>query len=226
MNEAAKQFWAWFRREASLLGEALQANCPPGQRLAPALQSALTAGLEERFRAAAPRLRPELSVARDGVFHLTVSAGGAVALFDDAYAFVAEAPYLPRWEFRALRAPEAPARFETAGVALDLAQLRFSYRLGNDQAVVAVLTDDMPDCDYRTRRALAATTVEQLLGEEDFGRFVSDSLLLEYETWLAATPGARSAPLALIAPTFQRLFWEGRRRRRSDPQITRLRLVS
>ena len=65
----------------------------------------------------------------------------------------------------------------------------------------------------------------ELLGEEDFGRYVSDVLMLDYETWLAATPGGRSAPASVLGPTFDRIFRRPRSLRRPAENM-RLRLVS
>ncbi len=230
MNDAGVRFWSWLREELDPLAFALRAGCAPGESAslttgAGALPS-IASELAARLSVVAPGLSPVLSVARDGACVLTFTAGGAAERFDLAYDLVEYAPNLPGWEFHALRAPNAPQRFEAAGLAFDLDTLRFYYRLANDRAVVAVLCDQPAPADYPTRRSFAGAIVAELLGEEDFARFVSDALLLDYETWLNATPGGRSAPLALISPTFRRIFGRHGGRRRSDAQPVRLRLVS
>jgi hypothetical protein len=230
MNDAGVRFWSWLRQELEPLASALRADCAPGENAslttgAGALAS-MTCELAARLSVVAPGVSPILSVARDGACVLTFTAGGEAERFDLAYDLVEFAPSLPGWEFHALRAPNAPQRFEAAGLAFDLDTLRFYYRLTNDRAVVAVLCDGPALADYPTRRSYAAAIVAELLGEEDFARFVSDALLLDYETWLNATPGGRSAPLALISPTFRRIFRRPTGRRRSDAQPVRLRLVS
>lgn len=230
MNDATVRFWSWLRMELEPLASALRAACAPGEYASFAAGSgalsSMAGELATRLSLAAPGLSPALSVGRDGVCVLTFTAGGEAERFDLAYDLVEHAPTLPGWEFHALRAPNAPQRFEAAGLAFDLAALRFYYRLANDRAVVAVLCDGSAPADYLARRSFAAAFVAELLGEEDYGRFVSDALLLDYETWLNATPGGRSAPLALISPTFRRIFRRPAGRRRNDAHPVRLRLVS
>jgi hypothetical protein len=230
MNDAGVRFWSWLREQLEPLASALRADCAPGESASLTVGAGtlpLIAGeLAARLSVVAPGLSPVLSVARDGACVLTFTAGGAAERFDIAYDLVESAPSLAGWEFHALRAPNAPQRFEAAGLAFELDSLRFYYRLANDRAVVAVLCDGPAPADYPTRRLFAAAIVAELLGEEDFARFVSDALLLDYETWLNATPGGRSAPLGLISPTFRRIFRRPAGRRRSDAQPVRLRLVS
>lgn len=222
--DGARGFWRWFEGEQARLKLLIAAAGEPGP-VAPEALGPCGAALAERLRDYAPGLTAEYALGRDGACVITFTAGGARDLFEDVFALTDVAPLLEGWEFQALRPRSAPARFEAFGVACDLDDLRFSYRLGSDHIVIAVLADDAPDCDYRTRRAFAAALVSRLLGEEDFGRYVSDVLMLDYETWLAATPGGRSAPLAVIAPTFDRIFRRPQSLRRPAAP-TRLRLVS
>lgn len=226
MKDAAARFWAWFRGEEAALAAHVRANCAPGNRMDAPTPTLLTSELGARVRAVCDGLAPELALGRDGACVLTFTAGGVLERFDDAFDLVDGSPYIPGWEFHALRGRNAPQRFSACGVSFDLADLRFYYRLANDRAVVALLAEDAPECDYRTRREYAAALVSELLGEEDYGRLISDVLLLEYETWLAATPGGRSAPLAIIAPTFDRVFRKPPSRRRTSSPPARLRLVS
>lgn len=225
MDDAVDQFWIWFRGEADHLAAAARALYPQGGEASLEIVRARLPALSRRLGEAAPGLAPEISVAQDGVCALTLTAGGDVALFDEAYRFCDRAPYLPDWEFFALRPPRTPARFAAAGLAFDVSELRFAYRLANDRAVVAVLAEEAPDASHATRRAYAAGLVAASLGEEDFGRFVADAAFLEYETWLATTPQGRSQPLEDLAVTFQQVFAPARRRRKHDQRPSRLRLV-
>ena len=224
-NDSARSFWRWFEGEQARLKLSIEAAGEPGCPINPEALGSCGAALAERLRDYAPGVTAEYSLGRDGACVITFTAGGALDLFEDVFALTDVSPILQGWEFQALRPRNAPARFEAFGIACNLDELRFAHRLGSDRVVIAVLADDAPGCDYRTRRAFASALVSRLLGEEDFGRYVSDVLMLEYETWLAATPGGRSAPLAVIAPTLDRIFRRPQTMRRPAAP-TRLRLVS
>lgn len=223
-NGAAQRFWRWFETGRVDLERCMQAAGEPGLRLDPEALGGRAAALAERLAAYSPGVSAECSLGRDGACVITFTAGGAEAAFDDVFALVDAAPNLCGWEFQALRPRNALSTFEAFDVRYALSDLRFYYRLSNDRIVIAVLADEAPACDYRTRRAYAAALVGELLGEEDFGRYVSDVLMLDYETWLAATPGGRSAPVAVLGPTFDRIFRRPRSLRRPTVD-TRLRLV-
>jgi hypothetical protein len=223
-NGAAQRFWRWFETGRSDLELCMQSAGEPGARIDPQALGAHAAALAEQLAAYSHGVSAEYALGRDGACVITFTAAGAEAVFDDVFALVEHAPNLRGWEFQALRPRNAPSRFEAFGVAYALSDLRFYYRLGSDRIVIAILADEAPACDYRTRRAYAAALVGELLGEEDFGRYVSDVLMLDYETWLAATPGGRSAPVAVLGPTFDRIFRRPRSLRRPTVDI-RLRLV-
>lgn len=224
-NDAARRFWRWFEGERAHIQSLMLASGEAGARVDPAALGASATALDERLAEFCKGLSAQLSIGRDGACVITFTAGGAEELFDEVFELVDLSPILPGWEFQALRPRNAPASFEAFGVRYPLSDLRFYYRLGSDKMVVAVLADDTPNCDYRNRRAFATALVSELLGEEDFGRYVSDVLMLDYETWLAATPGGRSAPLAVLGPTFDRIFRRPHTLRRPAP-VPRLRLVS
>ena len=224
-NEAAQRFWRWFEGERAQLQSLMLASGEPGERLEQAALGPRASALEERLADVAKGLSAEFSIGRDGACVITFTVGGAEELYDDVFELVDHSPIIPGWEFQALRPRNAPASFEAFSVRYALSDLRFYYRLGSDKMVIAVLADDTPNCDYRNRRAFAAALVAELLGEEDFGRYVSDVLMLDYETWLAATPGGRSAPLSVLGPTFDRIFRRPHSLRRPAP-APRLRLVS
>ncbi|MFN3890518.1 MAG: hypothetical protein ACK4MV_08980 [Beijerinckiaceae bacterium] len=196
----------------------------PGSSVDPASLGPCGAEFAERLRAFAEGVIAEFALGRDHACVVTFSAGYVDDLFDDVFALVETSPILEGWEFHALRPRRTPERFEAFGIACDLKDLRFSYRLGSDRIVIALLADETAAGDYRIRRAFAAELVAELLGEEDYGRYVSDVLMLDYETWLAATPGGRSAPLSVLGPTFDRIFRRPQSLRR--PIVgNRLRLV-
>ena len=224
-NDAARRFWRWFEGEKAQLQSLMLATGEAGERIDAAALGQYAAALDERLADVCKGLSAQFSVGRDGACVITFTANGAEELFDDVLELVDHSPILHGWEFQALRPRNAPAKFKAFGVEYTLSDLRFYYRLGSDRMVVAVLADEAPNCDYRNRRAFAAALVAELLGEEDCGRYVSDVLMLDYETWLAATPGGRSAPLAVLGPTFDRIFRRPHTLRRPAP-ATRLRLVS
>ncbi len=225
-NEAVQHFWTWFGGVEPLLNGVMRASAEPGSRIDPSMLGATGAALAERLADVARGIEPEYSIGRDGACVITFTAHGREDAFEDIFALVDASPLLAGWEFQALRPRRAPARFEHSGIVRDLADLRFYYRLANDSVVIAILADDAPECGYRERRAFAGALVAELLGEEDFGRYVADVLMLEYDTWLAATPGGRSAPLAVLGPTFDRIFRRPRTLRRPAANHGRLRLVS
>jgi hypothetical protein len=224
-NETAQRFWRWFKDEAPAFQDIMLAAGDPGLPVDSSLLGRQGEVLAERLCEFGKGIHAEYALGRDGSCIITFTAGNIEELFEDVFSLVDASPILPGWEFHALRPRNAPSRFEAFGVSYDLADLRFYYRLGNDKIVIAVLSDDSPPCDYRTRRGYASALAAQLLGEEDFGRYVSDVLMLDYETWLAATPGGRSAPVAVLGPTFDRIFRRPRSLRR-PAQNMRLRLVS
>lgn len=213
-NDAAQRFWRWFEGERSGLERLMRPAGEPGSRIAPVLLGGAAEALSQRLAEFAEGLSAEYALGRDGACVVTFTASRVEELFEDAFALVDCSPVVPGWEFQALRPRNATPGFEAFGIARDLKDLRFYYRLGGERMVIAVLTDDVPACDYRARRAFASALVAELLGEEDFGRYVSDVLMLDYETWLAATPGGRSAPLAVLGPTFDRVFRRPRTLRR------------
>lgn len=224
-RETAMRFWRWFEGEQANLQRLMQAAGEPGEAVAKGALGPLGEALDQRLADFAKGLSAEYSLGRDGACVLTFTAGGAEYLFDDVFSLVDQLPMAPGWEFHALRPRNAPPTFAAFGVSYALSDLRFYYRLGSDKMVIAVIADETPACEYRNKRAFATALVTELLGEEDFGRYVSDVLMLEYETWLSATPGGRSAPLAVLGPTFDRIFRRPQSLRR--PAVnTRLRLVS
>jgi hypothetical protein len=204
----------------------MRAAAGPSSQIDPVALGARAERLSEYLAQLAPHAEALYAIGRDGACVITFTVHGCEERFEDVFALVDASPVLRGWEFHALRPRNAPTRFEAAGIAADLADLRFYYRLANDRIVIAVLTDEAPDGRYRERRAFASAVVAELLGEEDFGRYVADVLMLEYDTWLAATPGGRSAPLAVLGPTFDRIFRRPRSLRRPDANQGRLRLVS
>jgi hypothetical protein len=224
-NEYAQRFWRWFEGEQARIEAQMLAAGEPGSQIHPDALGDVASSLSRRLAEYAPGVEAEYSVGRDGACVITFTAGGVEELFDSVFALVDASPILGGWEFQALRPRNPSRRFEACGVAYDLGDLRFYYRLANDRIVIAILADDPPACEYRTRRAYAAALVMQLLGEEDYGRYVGDVLMLDYDTWLAATPGGRSAPAAVLGPTFDRIFRRPMTLRRPAP-MTRLRLVS
>jgi hypothetical protein len=224
-NKAAQRFWRWFEGERAQLEGLMRAAGEPGEAIDPAALGRHGEALSQQLAEFERCIGAEYALGRDGACIITFTAGGVEELFEDVFALVDASPNLSGWEFQALRARNAPRRFEAFGVGYDLSNLRFYYRLGSEKAVIAVLSDDSPACDYRTRRAFASALAAQLLGEEDYGRYVSDVLMLDYETWLGATPGGRSAPLAVLGPTFDRVFRRPRSLRRPAANMC-LRLVS
>ncbi|QLP97931.1 MAG: hypothetical protein HZY79_11855 [Rhodoblastus sp.] len=48
--------------------------------------------------------------------------------------------------------------------------------------------------------------VADLLGEEDFGLWISDARLMRYADWLAASPGGRSWPICDLPMRFDAIF--------------------
>lgn len=225
-NDAYQRFWRCFEEVRNPLAQRMLSAGEPGTDLSPEVIGAPAAALHEPLAAFAPGVSAEYALGRDGSCVITFTADGCEEVFENVFALVDAAPILPGFVFQALRPRSAPQRFEAFGVGFDLADLRFYYRLGSDKIVVVILADECPPCDYRTRRAYASALVSRLLGEEDFGRYVVDALLIEYETWLSATPGGRSAPAAVLAPTFDRVFRRPLPARRRDAQYGRLRLVS
>lgn len=223
-NSAAQRFWRWFEGERSGLESLMRSVGEPGSKIAAALLGAAATALSDKLAAFAEGVSAEYAIGRDGACVITFTANGVEELFEDVFLLAEHSPVLPGWEFQALRPRNASARFEAFGIIRDLKDLRFYYRLGGERIVIAVLVEDAPDCDYRTRRGFAAALVAELLGEEDFGRYVSDVLMLEYETWLAATPDGRSAPLVVLGPIFDRIFRRPQTLRRPATNVG-LRLV-
>jgi hypothetical protein len=224
-TETAKRFWRWFEGEQAHLQNLIRAAGEPGAPVARDALGPLGEALDQRLADFAKGISAEYALGRDGACVVTFTASGAEDLFEDIFALVDQSPLADGWEFHALRPRNAPATFAAFGVTYALSDLRFYYRLGSDKMVIAVITDETPVCEYRNKRAFATALVSQLLGEEDFGRYVSDVLMLEYETWLSATPGGRSAPLSVLGPTFDRIFRRPQSLRR-PAMNTRLRLVS
>lgn len=224
-KENAMRFWRWFEGEQIGLRDLMCAAGEPGEPVAREALGALGEALDQRLADYAKGVSAEFAIGRDGACVITFTANGAEDLFDDIFSLVDQAPFAQAWEFHALRPRSAPPTFSAFGVTYALSDLRFYYRLGSEKMVIAVIADETPSCDYRKKRAFATALVSELLGEEDFGRYVSDVLMLEYETWFTATPGGRSAPLAVLGPTFDRIFRRPQSLRR--PAVTpRLRLVS
>ena len=224
-KETAMRFWRWFEGERAQLHSLISAAGEPGESVAREALGRLGEALEQRLSDFAKGVSAEYARGRDGACVITFTAGGAAELFDDIFFLVDQSPLAQGWEFHAPRPRNAPATCAAFGVSYALSDLRFYDRLGSDKMVIAVIADETPCCDYRNKRAFATALVTELLGEEDFCRYVSDVLMLEYETWLSATPGGRSAPLAVLGPTFDRIFRRPQTLRR--PAVnTWLRLVS
>ena len=224
-NKAAQHFWRWFEGERAQFESLMREVGEAGDAIDPASLGRQGEALSQQLAEFAQGVCAEYALGRDGACIITFTAGGVEEIFEDVFTLVDASPKIAGWEFQALRARNAPLRFEAFGIGYELSNLRFYYRLGSEKAVIAVLSDDSPICDYRTRRAFASALVAQLLGEEDFGRYVSDVLMLDYETWLGATPGGRSAPVAVLGPTFDRIFRRPRSLRRPAANMC-LRLVS
>ncbi len=224
-KENAMRFWRWFEGEQAQFQARIREAGEPGESISKEALGPLGETLEQRLSDYAKGVSAEYALGRDNACVITFTANGAEELFDDIFSLVDQAPLAQGWEFHALRPRNAPPTFSAFGVSYALSDLRFYYRLGSEKMVIAVIADETPCCDYRKKRAFASALVSELLGEEDFGRYVSDVLMLEYETWLTATPGGRSAPLAVLGPTFDRIFRRPQSMRR--PAVnTRLRLVS
>jgi len=219
------RFWTWFALAEERMAWAMRAVVDRGTKIDPALMGAHFTHAGERLGEFAPGLGLEFSRARDGACILTITAHGDASRFEDAFALVEAAPVGMTFQVEALRPRRRADAFAHAGVRVPACDLRFAYRLGAERIVFALLMDEAPPLDYRARRAFASAVAMEILGEEDFGRYVADVHLLEYEAWLAATPGGRSAPLGDMCAAFDRIFRRPLDRRRPPSPPPGLRLV-
>jgi hypothetical protein len=147
----------------------------------------------------------------EGIFAMIVGAADDVARFDSARELALAAPMAPGWLMRALRPRRDPGEALRAdALTLRTDRLRFAYGLANDRMVVMILAEDAP-FEEPGGHFLARRLVGDLLGEEDYGLFISDARLMRYADWLAATPGGRSWPIAELATRLDAIFHPPRR---------------
>ena len=200
-------FWSHF----SDIRETVEARLGGFQGVLPACEmNRVGPGLLTALAAYDPALTLELE-RFEGIFAMIVGAGDDAARFASARELALAAPLAPGWVMRALRPRRDPGEALRADApTLRMDRLRFAYGLANDRVVVMVLAEEAP-LEAPGARFLARRLVSDLLGEEDYGLFVSDARLMRYADWLAATPGGRSWPIAELAARFDAIFHPPRR---------------
>jgi hypothetical protein len=164
--------------------------------------------LQHAYRGLSPdgALRIE-RVERSDECRLILSTGNTFRQLERVAGIVSSAPAIDGWTIEAFEQRQPlPARVSYCGQEVAVDQLRFSYKLCNNQIGFIVLSDGVVISDYTGGRELARKLVATALGELDFCRHVSDAQLVDYSTWLALVPGGQSFPLCELTKVFDPVF--------------------